>query len=90
MQKCLKGTPTPVLRKSLFEFGTVSVNIYKDVGVISGILVTVGDDCPQVDDEWDRATSPTVRAAGTCNKRANIDEDHADRNKEVDTRQGVR
>lgn len=78
-----KEHPRGCLLKGLFEFGTDSVNTYKDVGVIAGILVSVGANTAHSPSGL--ATSPTVRVCGTC---ANVV--HADRNKEIQKRQGVR
>lgn len=78
-----KEHPRGCLLKGLFEFGTDSVNTYKDVGVIAGILVSVGANTAHSPSGL--ATSPTVRVCGTC---ANVV--HADRNKEIQKKQGVR
>lgn len=78
-----KEHPRGCLLKGLFEFGTDSVNTYKDVGVIAGILVSVGANTAHSPSGL--ATSPTVRVCGTC---ANVV--HADQNKEIQKEQGVR
>lgn len=80
MQKCPKRTPTRVF---IERFIRVRVNTYKDVGVIAGILVSVGANTAHSPSGL--ATSPTVRVCGTC---ANVV--HADRNKEIQKKQGVR
>lgn len=79
-----KEHPRGCLLKGLFEFGTDSVNTYKDVGVIAGILVSVGANTAHRSTRPSGlATSPTVRVCGTC---ANVV--HADRNKEIQKKTG--